>query len=455
MAGRDAEPDSRPRGEESAGAKGDAADAVQPAPPASLAAVDPGEPAEPARDELSVTAPGVPTPRPEMRTAPALQPGPPAVAEPASPAEQEPPVSHEATMTSPAMRSGSTAQPVTPSATPPWLRAEEKPPSWPSVVRTTIQLWFERRRRRAGQEGRPKRSRWRLAAVIGLAVVVFAAGALTMELIGRNSLAGSGHPAHPATGGAAAAAAKSRSEAAAWVTTEVSHGAIVACDPVMCNVLKQHGFPVGSMLTLASAANDPLGSAVVIADAAVRNYFGPRLTGEYAPVAIAAFGSGTARIQVLVIAADGALAYDKALQADQRARRLTGQELLGNPRITTSPAARADIASGQVDSRLLMSLAALAHQVHQVRIASFSPTAPGAAPGVPLRSMDLAVPDGTDASAYLAAARSFLRAQRAPYLASTIEVTRLADGSQVLRVGFSAPSPLGILGNQDSAKQPS
>jgi hypothetical protein len=334
------------------------------------------------------------------------------------------------------------------------VRAEEEKPSWPSVVRTTIQLWFERRRQRAGQAGRPKRSRWRLAAVIGLVIVVFAAGALTMRLIGRNSPADSGQPAHPATGGAGAGAAEARGEAAAWVSTEVSHGAIVACDPVMCNVLKQHGFPAGSMLTITSAANDPLGSAVVIADAAVRNYFGPRLKDEYAPVEIASFGSGTAQIQILVIAADGALAYDKALQADQRARRLTGQELLGNPRITTSPAARADIASGQVDSRLLISLAPLAAQVHQVRIASFSPAAPGAAPGVPLRSVDLAVPNGTDASAYLAAAQSFLRAQRAPYLASTIEVTRLADGSQVLRVGFSAPSPLGLLGTPNSAKQP-
>jgi hypothetical protein len=332
------------------------------------------------------------------------------------------------------------------------VRAAEKQPSWPSVLRTTIQLWFERRRQRAGQAGRPKRSRWRLAAVIGLVIVVFAAGALTMRLIGRDSPAASGQPAHPATG---SAVAETRSEAAAWVTTEVSHGAIVACDPVMCHVLKQHGFPAGSMLTIASAANDPLGSAVVIADAAVRNYFGPRLKDEYAPVAIASFGSGTAQIQVLVIAADGALAYDKALQADQRARRLTGQELLDNPRITTSPAARADIASGQVDSRLLISLAPLAAQVHEVRIVSFSPAAPGAAPGVPLRSMDLAVPDGTGASSYLAAAQSFLRAQRAPYLASTIEVTRLADGSRVLRVGFSAPSPLGILGPPNSGKQPS
>jgi hypothetical protein len=69
--------------------------------------------------------------------------------------------------------------------------------------------------------------------------------------------------------------------------------------------------------------------------------------------------------------------------------------------------------------------------------------------------MDLAVPSGTDASSYLAAARSFLRAQRAPFLASTIEITRLADGSRVLRVGFAAPSPLGLLGTSNSGKQPS
>ena len=323
------------------------------------------------------------------------------------------------------------------------------------MLRTTIRLWLERRRERAGRAGRPKRSRWRIAALIALIIVVFAAGALTMHLFGRNSAAPSGHPAHPPTSGAVAAAAHIRGEAASWVTTEVSPGAIVACDPVMCSVLKQHGFPTGSLLPLQSAANDPLGSAVVIADAAVRNYFGPRLKGEYAPVAIAAFGSGTARIQILVIAADGAQAYARALQADQRARRLTGQELLGNPRITTSPAARADIASGQVDSRLLISLAPLADQVHQVRIASFSPAAPGAAPGVPLRSVDLAVPNGTDASSYFAAAQSFLRAQRAPYLASTIEITRLADGSRVLHVGFSAPSPLGLLGTPISGNQSS
>jgi hypothetical protein len=321
------------------------------------------------------------------------------------------------------------------------------------VLRNTVRLWFERRRKQSGPQVPRRRSKWRPLALILLVIVVFAAGAFTVRLIGKDTKAPAGHTSPP-TGGGAAAAAQARNDTAAWVSTEVSHGAIVACDQVMCAVLEQHGFPAGSLLPLDAASNDPLGSAVVIATAAVQNYFGHRLKDEYAPVAIAAFGSGTARIQVLVIASDGALAYDKALQADQRARRLTGQELLSNPQITTSPAARADITSGQVDSRLLISLAPLASQVHQVRIASFSPAAPGAVPGVPLRSVDLAVPSGTDASSYLAAAQSFLRAQRAPYLASTIKITRLADGSTVLRVGFSAPSPLGLLGTPISGKQP-
>jgi hypothetical protein len=335
----------------------------------------------------------------------------------------------------------------------PWLQPVGPDPSWPTVLRNTVRLWFERRRKQSGPQVPRRRSKWRTLALILLVIVVFAAGAFTVRLIGKDTKAPAGHTSPPA-GGGAAAAAQARNDTAAWVSTEVSHGAIVACDQVMCAVLEQHGFPAGSLLPLDAASNDPLGSAVVIATAAVQNYFGHRLKDEYAPVAIAAFGSGTARIQVLVIASDGALAYGKALQADQRARRLTGQELLSNPQITTSPAARADITSGQVDSRLLISLAPLASQVHQVRIASFSPAAPGAAPGVPLRSVDLAVPSGTGASSYLAAAQSFLRAQRAPYLASTIKITRLADGSTVLRVGFSAPSPLGLLGTPISGKQP-
>ena len=59
--------------------------------------------------------------------------------------------------------------------------------------------------------------------------------------------------------------------------------------------------------------------------------------------------------------------------------------------------------------------------------------------------------DGS-ATSYFAAAKSFLRAQRSVFLASTIAISKLADGSTVLKVGYSAPSPLGLLGTSISGK---
>jgi hypothetical protein len=286
-------------------------------------------------------------------------------------------------------------------------------------------------------------------------LVVFAAGALTVTLIwhaaaGTTSAGNtSGNAAAPGSRRLSAAAAV-RGEAAGWVVQQVSRGAIVACDPVMCSALEAHGFPAGSLLVLGSSAADPLGSAVVMATAAVRNQFGSRLTNEYAPIAIASFGSGTARVDVLVTAADGAAAYRSALRDDLRARQATGAQLLDNARITCSPQARAALAAGQVDARLLITLAAMAAQ-NQVHVLAFGGAGPGASPGVPLRTAELANP-GADGS-YLQSARAFLRAQRAPYLASSITITRLASGGTVLRFGYSAPSPLGLLGSQPPGTQ--
>ena len=84
LTGRDAEPGSGPRAEETAAADRDAPEAIRPAPPVALAAADPGEPAERTDDEPAASAdspatrPGVPAPRPGMRTAPATQTSPPA-----------------------------------------------------------------------------------------------------------------------------------------------------------------------------------------------------------------------------------------------------------------------------------------------------------------------------------------------------------------------------------------
>ena len=213
----------------------------------------------------------------------------------------------------------------------------EATPSWPRVVGTTVQLWVARRR-----------TWWRLIAVLVAALVVFAGGGLTVALLrntgtGSAARGGNGDSGTPGLAQVQAAAAV-RQQAAAWVTAQVSHSAMVSCDPGMCAALEARGFPSGDLLTLGSAASDPLGSAVIVATAAVRSEFGGRLTSVYAPTVIASFGSGSARVDVRVYAPGGAAAYLAALRADQAVRLRLGSVLLRSSRVSVTPAARAQLA---------------------------------------------------------------------------------------------------------------
>jgi hypothetical protein len=332
-------------------------------------------------------------------------------------------------------------------------------PSWGLVLGTTARLWLERRGLRQAPGPYGSRSRARRVALLALVLVVFAAGALTVGLIWRSS------PSTPdrgqaaqAPGGGAGAAAVTRTEAARWVAGQVSPGAIVGCDPVMCDALEAQQFPAGSLLTLNPSATDPLGSTVVVATAAVRSDFGSRLTSKYAPASLAAFGSGTARIEILVVASDGVPAYRRALKADQEARRQTGVQLAGNPFLRPSPAARADLISGRADSRIMATLGLLTGQQlagqRGVSLFAFGAASPGADPAVPLRTAELVAPPRAGAS-YLTDLRSLLRQQIAPYLASTISITRLQNGRTALLVGFAAPGRLGLLGTQSRTAPPS
>jgi hypothetical protein len=168
----------------------------------------------------------------------------------------------------------------------------------------------------------------------------------------------------------------------------------------------------------------------------------------YAPVTLAAFGSGAARIDIRVVAPDGAAAYRAQLAADLRARRAAGAILLHNHDIHLAGAARAPVADGEVDPRLLVTLAALSH-LHPVEIVRFGGSGPGASAGVPLRSADIAgavTPGGRPAS--LASLRAFFRAQRAPYLPSSLEIVRIPPTGAILRVEYRAPCPLGLLGTR-------
>jgi hypothetical protein len=316
-------------------------------------------------------------------------------------------------------------------------------PSWPAVLATTVRLWSQRR---LGWMRRlwPARAGWRVTIVVALVSVVFVAGAATVVLSrsGRGKQAGGA----PAAVGALATAAAARRQAAAWVASQVNRDAIVACDPAMCATLLAHRVPAGRLVALTTARPDPLGSDLVVATPAVRSQFGARLPGVYAPVTLVTFGSGPTRIELRVVAADGAAAYRRQFAADLRDRKAAGATLLYNRHIHVASTARAALADGEVDPRLLVTLVTLAH-LHPLDIIGFGSPSRGASVGVPLRSAEItaAAPPGSRRPVSLHNLMTVLRAQRPPYLPSLLDILQISSGGAVLRIGYPVPSPLGLL----------
>ena len=99
-------------------------------------------------------------------------------------------------------------------------------------------------------------------------------------------------------------------------------------------------------------------------------------------------------MDIRVIAAPGAAAYLSALRADQQSRKAAGRQLSDNKRVAITAVARRQMLAGQVDSRLLTTLAALA-AIHPLSVVAFGDSGPGVAPGVPLRAVELATTSQT------------------------------------------------------------
>ncbi len=235
-----------------------------------------------------------------------------------------------------------------------------------------------------------------------------------------------------------------RQQAAVWVAQQVSQDVTVSCDKVMCAALAARGFPSRDLVVLGPTTPDPVPSVVVVDTAAVRDTFGTSLATAWAPAVLASFGTGTAEITVRVVAPHGALAYQKMLNNDLETRKQSGAALLNDAQITLSAAARNQLTAGQVDARLPVALASVAgHQ--KIYILNFGNIGPGASAGIPLRFADLAgndQPAHMSSSAYVQAVRATLSAVNAPYT-PVRTVTTQDGGRTVLRVEFTAPTPLG------------
>ncbi|MBO0817849.1 MAG: hypothetical protein J2P30_22180, partial [Actinobacteria bacterium] len=319
-------------------------------------------------------------------------------------------------------------------------------PSWGSVLATTFRLWTKRRLEKP----------WlRALLVLMLAAIIYLAGALTVTLTRGNPTGTRGNTKSdsatapgtvPAGSHALAAVASARKQAATWVARQVNPDEVIGCDPVMCAALEAAHVQANRLLLLAPGQPDPLGSEILLDTATLRSQFGARLEAVYAPVSLAGFGSGVARVEIRFAAPDGARAYLAELARDVAARKAAGTEMLRNASIHASPAARRQLTAGQVDTRLLVTLVTLAHS-YPVDIISFGANQRGASPGVPLRSAEIAGAPGPGSTPAVSALtlRSFVRSQQPPYRPSIVAVTT-ASRRTVLRVGYPAPSLLGLLG---------
>jgi hypothetical protein len=256
---------------------------------------------------------------------------------------------------------------------------------------------------------------------------------------------------YPRPSGDSAAASRQaavRDEAARWVAQQVGRDAVVSCDRVMCAALRADGLPARELMPLGPVSPDPNGSDVVVETPAVRALFGSSLDAAWAPAVLASFGSAADRVTVRVIAPHGVAVYDLLLKADQATRQTAGAALLKDPRISCSSPARAQLAGGLVDSRLLAALAALAR--HQpISIAAFGDPGPGASAGLPLRFADLAEDDQAahlPRAAYVRSVRARLGTMSAAFQLTPVTTVVPPHGSPVLRVQVTAPSPLGLPG---------
>jgi serine/threonine protein kinase len=295
-------------------------------------------------------------------------------------------------------------------------------------------------RPRSARHGNSRtRRHWRAAAMI-LAAMVVVAG---VDVLAFNLPRHGAQPELP-TGQSQELAAEARAQAQAiyWIVHQVSRAAVVSCDQQVCLNLARAGFP--NVLMLGTGANDPLGSTLVVATAAVRAQFGGRLASVYAPAVIASFGKGTAEIDIRWVYPGGTDKYRSDLQADLSYRKGADAQLLTNGQIGVSATARAQLLGGDIDPRLLQLLAILAG-IHPVYIVAFADQSPGGGPASLLRAVDLATVDSRahmTRAAYLGWIEAFIEAQRSQYLPVWDQQVTPGTGQVVLQIQYGAPSPL-------------
>jgi hypothetical protein len=270
-----------------------------------------------------------------------------------------------------------------------------------------------------------------LSATVAVAAIAWAPFAVKPLLASITSA--TAHVSHPASHEPRAVlAVKSpptpQASAASWLAGNMTGGTLIGCDPVMCASLSQQGVATADLSPL-RPGGDLTADGLIVATPQARTLMGSAIATA-APELIASFGGG--QVQVREVTPGGAAGYySSLLAADLTSRREAGGLILGNPDITASGGTPALLRGGQVDSRILLSLAEIAHS-EPLTIVSFGAASPGAAPEVPMRSVLIDVADPAMAAACLKVQDP------------AMQPLAVRTGQASLWVEFGAPIPLGL-----------
>lgn len=222
-------------------------------------------------------------------------------------------------------------------------------------------------------------------------------------------------------------------EVARWIDSQLPADAVVQVDPLNRVQLVRDGLDPDRLTTAGQSGPDPDFLLV------------PLQRHTDLPL-IAGFGSGSDALAIRQVVTDPR-AYAEAEVADREARSRFGDALADNPNLSLSESAAAAMRAGDVDSRLMVSLAAASTSV-RLAITGF-PTTDGdlgranvfrAAILTDITDLDPSVgAQGTSPEALRWLAQ-FFATQQPPYLP-----LRVTEAVMSLHVVYAAPPPLGLL----------
>ncbi|MDT7574133.1 MAG: hypothetical protein QOH17_466, partial [Pseudonocardiales bacterium] len=213
---------------------------------------------------------------------------------------------------------------------------------------------------------------------------------------------------------------------ARWVTTQTGPDTVVVADTLDRAELQIAGFPEARLRT---PADPPVPGELRV----VSERPGAAAVAPCPPEAVLAqtpMGSGGAPAVVC-----GALTPASVVEARVRAR--LGAQLTTNSALQLQPVAVDTLRSGDVDPRLMLTLAALT-SAHSVGVTSF-PAVRLDAPGALRRMVVLSSFDGAAPSSSQLL-RTWLAAQQAPFAPASV----VASGDDLI-LNYPAPSPTGLL----------